>query len=529
MTDTSLPWWKTGVIYQIYPRSFQDSNGDGIGDLIGITSRLDYLADLGIDAIWISPFYPSPMADFGYDVMDYRGVDPIFGTLADFDHLVAETHARGLKLILDFVPNHSSNRHPWFEESHASRSNPKRDWYIWRDPAPGGGPPNNWLSVFGGSAWEFDPQTEQYYYHAFLKEQPDLNWTNPDLKSAMFDTMRFWLKRGVDGFRVDVIWHLAKDHRFPDEPRNLSWCPGMDPYDQLLHVYSADQPAVHQLIAQMRRVVNEFPDRVLIGETYLPFDRLALYYGEHGEGVHLPFNFHLITTDFAPRAIAAVIAAYERALPPFGWPNWVLGNHDRSRIASRVGAAKARLAAMLLMTLRGTPTHYYGDELGLSDVAIPPALVQDPWEKNVPGLGLGRDPVRTPMPWDAASPEAGFTRGVPWLPLNPDWRQRNVRAQSADPQSDLALYRQLFALRRGSLALQAGSIRVIRADAQILVYERKAEDGTLLVALNFSDEPASISLPGPARRLLSTAPGRAEDDPPEGLRPYEGVVLAFVG
>jgi alpha-glucosidase len=279
----------------------------------------------------------------------------------------------------------------------------------------------------------------------------------------------------------------------------------------------------------MRRVVNEFPDRVLIGETYLPFDRLALYYGEHGEGVHLPFNFHLITTDFAPRAIAAVITAYERALPPFGWPNWVLGNHDRSRIASRAGAAKARLAAMLLMTLRGTPTHYYGDELGLSDVAIPPALVQDPWEKNVPGLGLGRDPVRTPMPWDAASPEAGFTRGVPWLPLNPDWRQRNVRAQSADPQSDLALYRQLFALRRGSLALQAGSIRVIRADAQILVYERKAEDGTLLVALNFSDEPASISLPGPARRLLSTAPGRAEDDPPEGLRPYEGVVLAFVG
>jgi alpha-glucosidase len=516
----ALAWWKTGIIYQIYPRSFRDTNGDGVGDLPGITQRLDYLAALGVTALWISPIYPSPMADFGYDVADYTNVDPLFGSLADFDRLLAEAHAHGLKVILDLVPNHSSEQHPWFLEARASRNNPKRDWYIWRDK------PNNWLSVFGGSAWEFDPVTEQFYYHAFLKEQPDLNWANPALRAAMFDVMRFWLARGVDGFRVDVIWHLAKDPGFRDEPENLEWRPGMDPYARLLHTHSADQPGVHAYIAEMRRVIDEFPDRVLIGETYLPFERLALYYGAQGRGVHLPFNFHLIETPFAPRAIARLIDDYERALPAFGWPNWVLGNHDRHRIASRAGAANLRLAGLLLMTLRGTPTHYYGDELGLSDVAIPASLVQDPWEKNVPGLGLGRDPMRTPMPWEAG-PQAGFTQGRPWLPLNPDWASRNVASASADPASDLRFYRQLFALRRAEPALQSGSIRLIEATDTHLIYARETDMARLIVALNFSDEPVTVTLAKSGALLLSTRLDRADEatGPRLALRPHEGAVL----
>lgn len=525
MTD---PWWKTGVIYQIYPRSFQDSNGDGVGDLPGIAQRLDYLVELGIDAIWISPFYPSPMADFGYDVADYTDVDPLFGTLADFDRMLQAAHARGLKVILDFVPNHSSERHPWFVEARSSRDNPKRGWYIWRDPAPGGGPPNNWLSVFGGSAWTFDPDTKQYYYHAFLTQQPDLNWANPDLRAAILDSMRFWLERGADGFRVDVIWHIAKDPLFRDEPENPAWRPGMDPYARLLHTRSCDQPAVHEHIAAMRKMIDAYPDRVLIGETYLPVDRLALYYGPMGEGAHLPFNFHLITTPFEPRAIAALIREYEDALPPFGWPNWVLGNHDRSRIASRAGAANLRIAAMLLMTLRGTPTHYYGDELGLPDVAIPPSLVQDPWEKNVPGLGLGRDPVRTPMPWDT-TPNAGFTTGTPWLPLNPDWTARNVAAQSADPKSDLGFYRRLLALRRAERALQQGAIRIVDASDRHIGYVREVETSRLGAILNFSDETLTVTLDENATVLLSTNLDRAGEAVARqlSLRPREGVVLRF--
>jgi alpha-glucosidase len=522
-----LPWWKTAVIYQIYPRSFQDSDGDGIGDLSGILRRLDYLVGLGIDAIWISPFYPSPMADFGYDVANYTDVDPLFGTLDDFDALIAAVHARGLKLITDFVPNHSSAQHPWFLESRSSRDNAKRDWYIWRDPRPDGGPPNNWLSVFGGGAWEYDPQTEQYYYHAYLTAQPDLNWANPAVRQAMLEVMRFWLARGVDGFRVDVIFHLAKDPQFRDEPPNARFEPGMEPYQQLEHLYSYDQPMVHRYIEEMRKVIDEKPGRVLIGETYLPFDRLALYYGKRGEGVHLPFNFHLITTPFSPRAIATLIADYEHSLPPGAWPNWVLSNHDRSRIASRVGTARARLAALLLLTLRGTPTHYYGDELGLADVAIPPALVQDPWEKNVPGLGLGRDPERTPMPWDRG-PNAGFTTRIPWLPLNPDWPTRNVAAELEDPGSTLHFYRRLLGLRRAEPALHCGSWSLVSIDDAHLVFAREAAGRRLLIALNFEDAPLGVALREGGRILISTALARLgeHDGGLLQLGPHEGLILA---
>jgi alpha-glucosidase len=527
-SDTN-PWWQRGIIYQVYPRSFMDSNGDGIGDLNGIAARLDYLAWLGVDAVWLSPIYPSPMADFGYDVEDYTGIHPMFGTLPDFDRLLAETHRRGLRLILDLVPNHSSDRHPWFLASRSSRDNPKRDWYVWRDPAPDGGPPNNWLSHFGGGGWEWDETTGQYYYHAFLKEQPDLNWRNPDLVAAMHDAMRFWLERGVDGFRVDVIWHLAKDEQFRDDPLNPGFEEGMWPYQRHLPVHSADRPEIHDIIAGLRSVIDEYEERVLIGEIYLPIERLVAYYGEDLRGAHLPFNFQLILTAWDARDIDRLIREYEAALPLGGWPNWVLGNHDKHRIASRVGPEQARVAAMLLLTLRGTPTLYYGDELGMHDVPIPHERVQDPFEKRVPGLGLGRDPERTPMQWSAA-PNAGFTEGVPWLPLAEDFAAVNVEAEQGDPSSMLSLYRALIELRRSEPALAVGVYAPLSAEGAVLAYTRREGARQFLIALNLGPEPARLPLPAEPRDYevaLTTFLDRGR--PPRGgvleLRADEGVIL----
>jgi alpha-glucosidase len=518
----TVAWWQRGVIYQVYPRSFQDSDGDGIGDLRGIESRLDSLAALGVDALWISPFYPSPMADFGYDVADYCDVDPRFGTLADFDRLLSSAHARGLKVVLDFVPNHTSERHPWFVESRRSRTNPRRDWYLWRDPAPGGGPPNNWISDFGGSAWEWDEASGQFYYHAFLKEQPDLNWRNPAVQEAMYQTLRFWLARGVDGFRIDVLWHLIKAAGFPDNPANPAYRPSMGEMHRVLQLHSADQPEVHAIAAEMRRIADSHGARVLIGEIYLPLERLMHYYGTPAApGVHLPFNFELVEAPWKARSLATTIAEYEAALPPGGWPNWVLGNHDRPRVAARLGEAQARVAAMLLLTLRGTPTIYYGDELGIGHVEIPAAQVQDPRELREPGLGLGRDPVRTPMPWDT-TPHAGFTTGTPWLPLNPDWPARNVERQAQLPSSMLALYRRLLVLRRTWPSLATGAIALIEAEGDVLAYERRCGDERLLVALNLGSTPQELALPPwihERRVLLSTIALDEEVVGAQGVRP----------
>ncbi len=528
-------WWQRGIVYQIYPRSFQDSDGDGVGDLPGITGRLDYLEWLGVDAIWISPFFPSPMADFGYDVSDYCDVEPLFGSLGDFDRLVAEAHARGLRVILDFVANHSSEEHPWFLESRASRENPKRDWYIWRDPAPNGGPPNNWLAAFGGSAWEWDDATGQYYLHSFLKEQPDLNWRNPEVEAAMHGVLRFWMERGVDGFRVDALRRLIKDEHFRDDLPNPDYHagPGQDPWKALLHVHSLDRPEIHEVIARMRRVLDEYGERVMIGELYLPVERLVAYYGAEGEGCHLPFNFQLLELPWDARTLAAAIERYESLLPPHGWPNWVLGNHDRPRIASRVGAAQARIAAMLLLTLRGTPTMYYGDELGMQDVPIPPEQVQDPWEKNVPGLGLGRDPERTPMQWDSTG-NAGFTDGESWLPLAEIHSSANVAVQRQDPTSPLTLYCRLIALRRSEPALEVGSYRSLKVPDDLLAYIREADDRRLLVMLNLGETTHTVAL-GEAqmndRVLLSTHLDR-EGEPVRGVvevRGDEGVVVELSG
>jgi alpha-glucosidase len=520
-------WWQRGTLYQVYPRSFMDSDGDGVGDLRGILSRLDYVRWLGVDAIWISPIYPSPMKDFGYDVSDYTGVHPLFGTLEDFDELVAAAHARELKVVLDFVPNHSSDRHPWFVEARGSRDNPKRDWYLWRDPAPDGGPPNNWLSCFGGSAWELDPRTGQYYYHAFLKEQPDLNWRNPEVVEAMIGVLRFWLERGVDGFRVDVLWHLIKDDAFRDNPPNPAWREGMDPFQQLIPVQTTDRPEVHGIVSRMRQLFDQYEDRVIIGEIYLPVERLVQYYGADLAGAHLPFNFQLISAPWDARHLLRLIVEYEAALPQGAWPNWVLGNHDQHRIATRVGPAQARVAAMLLLTLRGTPTLYYGDEIGMHDVAIPPARVQDPFEKNVPGQGLGRDPERTPMQWSDDA-NAGFSPAEPWLPVAGDYARVNVEAQRDDPGSMLSLYKHLIGLRRGEPALEIGRFEPLESEGSLLAYIRRARAGEsdFMVALNLGAAPQSF--PAPSGRIaLSTHLDRGGEAVAGALalRPHEGVIV----
>jgi len=526
-----VKWWQRGVVYQIYPRSFQDSDGDGVGDLDGIRQRLNYCVRLGIDALWLSPIYPSPMADFGYDVSDYTGIHPQFGSLERFDLLLDEIKRCGLRLILDYVPNHTSDQHPWFQESRSSRDNPKRDWYLWRDPAPGGGPPNNWLSNFGGSAWTWDERTGQYYYHAFLAAQPDLNWRNPDVRAAMHDVLRFWLRRGVDGFRVDVLWHLIKDEEFRDNPPNPQYAPGMPPHHSQIPVYTTDRPEVQEIVAGLRKVVDEFDDRVLIGEIYLPVERLVAYYGADLKGVHLPFNFQLLLSAWNARGIAALIDQYERALPRGGWPNWVLGNHDNPRIASRVGLPQARVAAMLLLTLRGTPTLYYGDELGMLNVPIPPGKVQDPYERNVPGIGVGRDPYRTPMQWDG-SRNAGFTSATPWLPLSDDYPAVNVKEEEADPQSILTLYHRLLELRRTHAALAVGSYEPVAMTGDLLAYIRRTSDEGFLVALNLGDEAFELSLGSlglTGRTVLSTHLDRGDEGvvTDVGLRAAEGVIIAL--
>jgi alpha-glucosidase len=533
-------WWQRGVIYQVYPRSFQDTNGDGIGDLNGITRRLDYLQWLGVDAVWTSPIFPSPMADFGYDVSDYTGIHPMFGTMDDFDRLVEEAHARDLRVILDWVPNHTSDQHPWFVEARSSRDNAKRDWYLWRDPAPDGGPPNNWLSVFGGSAWELDARTGQYYYHAFLKEQPDLNWRNRDVREAMYDTLRFWLDRGVDGFRADVIWHLIKDEEYRDNPPHPGhssdeWpyrehVPGQWPYQDLIPLYTTDRPEVLEVITEIRQVLDEYPERMMVGEIYLPVERLVAYYGDEGAGLHLPFNFELVRMPWNARMIARVIDKYEAALPDGAWPNWVLGNHDNSRIATDIGPEQARVAAILLLTLRGTPTLYYGDELGMHDVEIPPERVQDPVAKDRSDAGPGRDPERTPMRWDA-SENAGFTDGTPWLPVGDDVATKNVASERGDPASILTLYRRLLALRRAEPALSVGSYTPIDAEGDLLGYVRTGDSTRFLVALNLGHAPATLSFPGSGTVEIGSHADREGMEAGSGieLRGDEGLVVRLRG
>ena len=531
--QNSYHWWQTGIIYQVYPRSFQDSNGDGVGDLPGIIQRLDYLKSLNVTAVWLSPIYPSPMHDFGYDVANYVDVHPLFGTLADFDRLLAEVHGRGMKLILDLVPNHTSDEHAWFVESRSSRDNPKRDWYIWRDPAPDGGPPNNWLSYFGGPAWTYDPHTGQYYMHQFVTQQPELNYRNPAVLAAMLDAMRFWLDRGVDGFRVDVIWLMIKDDLFRDEPEDPNW-DGIKGHHRLLHIYTSNRPEVHELIRQMRAVLDSYDDRMMVGEIYLPNQDLMTYYGINHDECHMPFNFQLIRAPWDASTVHRLVDQYEKDLPVHAWPNWVLGNHDQHRLATRVGAAQARVATMLLLTLRGTPTCYYGDELGMQNVPIPPEFVQDPAARNQPEVAhlVGRDPERTPMQWDG-SPNAGFAAaGVrTWLPLAADFGQRNVAVQSQTPDSMLSFFRALTELRQSSPALMVGTYAAVdTALDDVYAYTRSGNGERYLVVLNFGGDAHTLDLSHvspQATVAVATSSNRAGivDLAALGLAPNEGLLL----
>ncbi len=521
-----------GVIYQIYPRSFQDSTGNGVGDLPGITSRLDYLSDtLGIDTVWVSPFYPSPMADFGYDVSDHCDVDPLFGTLGDFDRLVAACHDRGLRLIIDWVPNDTSDQHRWFLASRSSRDDPKRDWYVWADARADGGLPNNWLSVFGGPAWEWDEATGQYYLHSFLASQADLNWRNREVRAAMFDTLRFWLDRGVDGFRIDVAHFIMKDPKMRDNPPaaplDERMFKSLGEYDSQEHVNDKGHPDVHGVFRDLRALLDSYPgDRFAVGEIHI-FDwaEWAAYYGD-GDELHMPFNFSLVWAPWHAAGIRSRVNAVEGAVPPGAWPNHVLGNHDEPRIVGRIGSDAARVAAVLLLTLRGTPTLYYGDELGMPQVEVPPEMVQDPWGIQVPGQG--RDGCRTPMQWTPGA-GAGFTTSdEPWLPFTSEADRLNVASELPDPGSMLNLYRRLLALRTGEPALSHGGYdAILDVPGGVLAYLRSGDGDPFAVALNFTAEPCVVELDRGGVVAVSTDPARdgAEVGPSLELRPDEGVVI----
>ena len=475
------PWWQTSVLYQIYPRSFADSDGDGVGDLEGLRLHLDHVARLGIDGVWLSPIYQSPMADFGYDVSDHCAIDRTFGDLRTFDRLLADVHSRDLRLLLDWVPNHTSDHHPWFVESRSARTSPKRDWYVWRDGRAGGRPPNNWLAAFGGAAWTYDDATGQWYLHLFLPEQPDLNWANQAVVDAMHGVLRFWLDRGVDGFRADVVHLIGKDPAFPDQPSELV-AGGV--------VAVHDHPSTHELLRGIRSLLDSYPgERAMVGEVNLGSAALlAPYYGR-GDELHLVFNFSLLYAPWSAERWIEIVLAAEAAFEPAGaWPVWVLSNHDNPRHRTRYGGSerRARVAALVLLTLRGTPVLYAGEELGLDDAAVPDERRVDPG---------GRDGCRAPIPWRTA-PGHGWDGAPPWLPWPPDAERSNVEVLDTDPDSILQLYRRLLAGRRASPALHGGSWRLTDAPAGVMAYERRAGDDVRLVAANFSDEPAEIVAPG---------------------------------
>jgi alpha-glucosidase len=494
------PWWKHAVIYEIYPRSFQDSNGDGVGDLDGITSRLDYLRDLGIDAIWISPIYPSPLVDFGYDVSDYTAIDPLYGTLADFDELVSEAKKRNIRVIMDFVPNHSSEQHPWFKESRSSRTNPKRDWYIWRDGKGPGQPPNNWQSWFGHSAWQFDPATNQYYYHHFYTEQPDLNWRNPEVRKAMYDAMRFWFKRGVAGFRLDAVSRLFEDPELHDDPI----LPGRNAYGDpnISHKYTDNLPEVHEVLREMRRVADEFPgDRVLISEADEPnINELTKMYGKNDE-IQLPMDFQIADINKLSAPDFRRLLDEVENNPAVGQPHYFFSNHDQPRQWDRYGDGVhndqiAKLLAVLLLTPRATPLMYYGEEIGMR--TTPPTRkedVRDPIGKIGWPEEKGRDGERTPMQWDKTK-NAGFSSAErTWLPVPPNAAEYNVESESRDPNSILFFYMKLLALRRTEPALQHGSYAALDRDNPfVLSFLRKnhSKGDSILIVLNMSTLPQTI-------------------------------------
>ena len=528
-------WWRGAVIYQIYPRSFLDSDGDGVGDLRGIEARLEHVAALGVDAIWISPFFTSPMADFGYDIADYRDVDPLFGTLADFDRLLAKAHALGLKVMIDQVLSHCSERHPWFEESRQSRDNPKADWFVWADPRPDGTPPNNWLSLFGGVAWQWEPRRAQYYLHNFLAAQPDLNFHNPQVRAAQLDNVKFWLDRGVDGLRLDAInfcFHDAQLRDNPPKPAALRTGRGFspdNPYAYQYHWYNNTQPENLGFLEELRALMDRYPDVGALGEISSE-DSLATMAEYCAPGrLHMGYSFELLTEDASPAYIRATVEALEAKLGA-GWPCWAISNHDVQRAVTRWGGGRpeagddalARQLVALVCCLRGSVCLYQGEELGLPEAEVPFAALQDPYGKAFWPTFKGRDGCRTPMPWDAGA-QAGFTSGTPWLPIPAAHRARNVAAQERDPHSVLHATRAFLRWRRGQPALVEGSIRFLDAPPPLLAFVREHAGQRLLLVFNLSPDAcrwtpplagAALALPGPAP---ATCAGATLQLPPRGV------------
>ncbi|MHB1912062.1 MAG: alpha-amylase family glycosyl hydrolase [Acidimicrobiales bacterium] len=501
----STPWWQEAVVYQIYPRSFSDADGNGVGDLEGIRRHLDHLAWLGVDAIWISPFFTSPMADYGYDVADYCNVDPLFGSLADFDRLLEDSHRLGLRVLIDWVPNHSSDQHPWFLESLAGPTSSRRDWYYWREGAGPGRPPNNWRAAFiGGPAWTWDPRSRQWYLHSFLPQQPDLNWGNPDVVAAMHDTLRFWLDRGVDGFRIDVVHLLGKDPALPDGP-------GRQPA-------ITDRWTTHSRLRDLRRLLDSYPgERTSVGEVYiLDTAAVASYYGQNDE-LHMAFNFPPLHAPWEAGAWRQCIVDTLGALGPRGaWPTWVLSNHDTPRHRTRYGSeARARAAAVLLLTLRGTPFLYAGEELGLEDAVVEETEARDPG---------GRDGCRAPVPWTS---DAGRGWPVPpWLPWPPDPEIRNAEAQRQEPDGILHLYRRLLALRRAREALRFGDLTLLDCPEGVVGYRRSTSVEEIVVLVNFSAAALEVDVPGGPFRVDLSSHSASESGPWEGhLGADQAVIL----
>jgi alpha-glucosidase len=524
----STEWWREGVIYQVYPRSFQDSNGDGIGDLRGVIDRLDYLQWLGVDAIWLNPITVSPDADIGYDVADYRAVQPVYGDLPTVDQLIAAAAKRDIKVVLDIVPNHSSDRHPWFIDGRSTRRSQHRDWYVWADPKPDGSPPNNWTSAFGGPAWTLDPRTGQYYLHNFLPEQPDLNWWNPAVRDAFDDIYRFWFDRGVAGFRIDVAHGIVKDRELRDNPLATDTDTQQIREHGQRAVYNMERPEVHDVLRRWRALADTYdPPRILLGEVYvLDVRSMGRFYGE-GDQLHLAFNFTYVHARFEAPALAEVVAESELVIPPTGWPVWTLSNHDVSRVMSRWCGGderKVRCALLSLLTLRGTPVLYYGDELGLPDTPVPRDQLQDPMGKRHWPQRRGRDPERTPMHWSSA-PGGGFTdAGVrPWLPIG-DVRARNVADQRRDPSSTLNFVHDLIAIRRQRSELRNGAYRQLPSPPVAWVWQR---GGDTTIALNLSDHP--LRIPGVAGTIVISTDRSRDGDRADGelsLGPWEGAICS---
>ncbi|HPR36550.1 MAG TPA: alpha-glucosidase [Spirochaetota bacterium] len=528
-------WWRRGVIYQIYPRSFRDSSGDGIGDIRGIIEKLDYLSWLGIDAVWLSPVNPSPMYDFGYDISDYYDIDPCYGTLADFDELIDKAHSSGIRIIMDLVVNHTSHLHKWFKDSASARDSRRRDWYIWHDPVKGK-EPNNWKSAFGGSAWEWDPHTEQYYLHSFLKEQPDLNWRNPDMRRSIHKMMRFWLDRGIDGFRLDVVNWFVKDDKFRSNPFTIK------PLDPEKHKYDRNRPEVHEYLRELRSVADEYDARMTVGEVFtLPPgnpELSASFLGTGDNELHLAFDFSIMYRLWSARSFYKCIKNWYRAMPENGWPCNVLSNHDQPRSRSRfLGGAdsekRARVAAVFLLTIKGTPFLYYGEELGMKNTRLSRSEIVDPLGRRYWPVYRGRDCSRTPMLWNSRE-HAGFTKGRPWLPVDSDYKKLNVKSQTADRYSMLNLYRTLIHLRRKHRALSEGDfIPELKGFNSTLGYFRRYEDELFFIILNFAGKERSVHAGerGQWRVMFSTHRTSREHftSLTMTLAPYEATVLMRIG